>query len=323
MPIRRTPASQASCTGASAMSRMLKPNVPRTKALNVARLSDAVAIAPQKAPSPNAAERRPNARASTCSVSETSSGTSVLKLKPDEPDARHHDEHDADLPVVPGEGQPFARALEQRDGAIGGDRVQLGSPHRDERRQDGEEADRVDDEAEADPGDRDDDPGDRRADDPRGVDEARVQRDGVRQLSRPDHLERQRLASGPVEHERDAAERREEVDDRERRGSGQRDERERRRDEHRRGLRPDDEEPRLEPVDDRAREEAEQRVRDEPAEEEQADGERRAGEGDDEPGEGDVLHPRPCERDDLTREEEPVVVVTPKAAERARAERKA
>ena len=67
------------------MRRMLKPNVPRTNALNVARLRDAVMIAPQKAPSPNAAESRPNARASTCSVSETSSGTSVLKLKPTSP----------------------------------------------------------------------------------------------------------------------------------------------------------------------------------------------------------------------------------------------
>ena len=64
---------------------MLKPNVPSMNALNVARLSDAVAIAPANAPSPNAAERSPNARASTCSVSEASSGTSVLKLKPTSP----------------------------------------------------------------------------------------------------------------------------------------------------------------------------------------------------------------------------------------------
>ena len=58
---------------------------PKTNALKVARLKDAVAMAPQKAPSPNAAERRPNARASTWSVSETSSGTSVLKLNPTSP----------------------------------------------------------------------------------------------------------------------------------------------------------------------------------------------------------------------------------------------
>ena len=64
---------------------MLKPNVPRTNARKVARLSDAVMIAPANAPSPNAAERRPNARASTWSVSEASSGTSVLKLKPTSP----------------------------------------------------------------------------------------------------------------------------------------------------------------------------------------------------------------------------------------------
>ena len=108
---------------------------------------------------------------------------------------------------------------------------------------------------------------------PRRVDEARVQRNGVWQLARADHLERQRLASRPVEHEGDAAERREQVDDRKRGRSGQRDECECCGDEHGRGLRPDDEEPRLEPIDDRACDEAEQRVRHEAAEEEQADGE--------------------------------------------------
>ena len=64
---------------------MLNPSVPSTNALNVARRKDAVTIAPASAPTPNAAERRPNARAPTWSVSEASSGTSVLKLNPKRP----------------------------------------------------------------------------------------------------------------------------------------------------------------------------------------------------------------------------------------------
>src|SRR6185503_10591717 len=56
----------------------------------------------------------------------------------------------------------------------------------------------VDDEAEADAGDRDRHTGERRADHPRGVEEAGVERDRVRQPARPDHLEGQRLTTGRV-----------------------------------------------------------------------------------------------------------------------------
>ena len=55
----------------------------------------------------------------------------------------------------------------------------------------------------------------------RAVEEARVERDRVRQRARSDHLVGQRLATRCVEGERDAAERGEHVDHREGRGTGQ------------------------------------------------------------------------------------------------------
>ena len=88
---------------------MLNPSVPAANARNVARLNDAVTIAPANAPSPNAAERSPNARASTCSVSEASSGTSVLKLKPTSPTHVTTTRTARTCAVVPREGQALAR----------------------------------------------------------------------------------------------------------------------------------------------------------------------------------------------------------------------
>ena len=95
------------------------------------------------------------------------------------------------------------------------------------------------------------------------------------------------------------------------------------RDDHCRALRRDEQPPRVEPVDDHAGDEPDQEERQEAAERERADRERRVGELDHEPRERDVLHPRPGERDDLPREEEPVVPVRAERAERAAAERAA
>ena len=179
------------------------------------------------------------------------------------------------------------------------------------------------DEAEAGADRGDDETGDRRADDARAVEEARVERDGVRQLARPDHLEGQRLAARRVERERDAAERGEHVDDRQGRRSGQRDDGERDGDRHGARLRRHDELARLDPVGDDSGSEPEDGEWDESPERERADRERRSGELDDEPRERDVLHPRPGERDDLAGEEDPVVAVPAETAERACAQREA
>ena len=200
------------------------------------------------------------------------------------------------------------------------DRDELLLADEQERGQHREEAHRVDDEAEARSDCGDHEAGDRRPDDARAVEEARVERDRVRQLPRADHLEGERLASGRVEREGDAAERSEDVDDRQRRRPGQRDDRERDRDRHRRGLRRHDELAGLDAVGDDAGDESEDGERHEPPEGKRADRERGAGELDDEPRECDVLHPRAGERDELAREEDAVVAVPPQAAERPGAE---
>ena len=77
-----------------------------------------------------------------------------------------------------------------------------------------EKGDRVDEEADAGAAEADDHTGDCGADDARAVEEARVQRDRVRQLVAADHLEGQRLPARRVDDERGAAEEREQVNDR-------------------------------------------------------------------------------------------------------------
>ena len=96
------------------------------------------------------------------------------------------------------------------------ERDELLLPHQQEAGQDGEERDRVDQEADPDSERRDQDAGDRGADDTRGVEEARVQRDRVRQLVAADHLEGERMAARRVEHEGRTGENREHVDEPER-----------------------------------------------------------------------------------------------------------
>ena len=138
--------------------------------------------------------------------------------------------------------------------------------------------------------------------------------------SRADHLEGQRLASGRVEDEDHPAERSEPVDDRQGRDAGEGHHGEHDRYRHRRRLRGDQQPSRVEAVDDHAGDEAEQEEREEPAERKGADRERRARELDHEPCERDVLHPRPRDRDQLTREPQAVVPVAADRAERPAAE---
>ena len=106
------------------------------------------------------------------------------------------------------------QAVDHTGGGILLDRPQLLLAYERERGQHGEEAHRVQDEAEPGADGCDHEARDRRPDHARAVEEAGVERDGVRQLARPDHLERQRLPARRVERERDAAERGEDVDER-------------------------------------------------------------------------------------------------------------
>ena len=115
-----------------------------------------------------------------------------------------------------------------------------------------------------------------------------------------------------------AAERREHVDEPERRRAGEDDDGQDRREQHRDELGSDHELAVVDAVGDDAGEEAEDRERDEAAEREDPDRDRRGRQLDHEPGERDVLHPRPDHRDELAGEEEAVVAVALQARERAR-----
>ena len=87
-----------------------------------------------------------------------------VEVEADEPDAGDDDEDGAHLGVAPGERQPLACSREDGDGAIARHRVELVLAHREQGGEDGEEAERVDEEADADAGGCDQHAGDRGAD---------------------------------------------------------------------------------------------------------------------------------------------------------------
>ncbi len=219
--------------------------------------------------------------------------------------------------VVPGEANALGDRRSRARARVALDLEELVLAHQPEGGQHGEEGDRVDEEADAGATEADDHAGDRGADDPRAVEEARVQRDRVRQLVATDHLKGECLPARCVDDERSAAEEREQVDDRDVLPAGEREHGEPRRDRHLRGLRRHHELAVVEAVGDHARVEAEEHERQEPAEREAADGERRARQLDDEPGERDVLHPGAGERDHLAGEEQAIVPVDPEGLEDA------
>ena len=140
--------------------------------------------------------------------------------------------------------------------------------------QHGEEADRVDEETDADAREAEENPRHRRAEDPRRVEEARVERDRVRQRLAADHPVRQLLARRHVEHEDRAVDERDRVEHPRLRDAGERDPGERDRGHELAGLRPEHEAARVEPVGDHAGEEAEERERQELRERHDADRER-------------------------------------------------
>ena len=242
MPTRMTPARRASWTGASDEQEDAEPERCRAmNARNVARLNDAVTIAPANAPEPERGrEEAERPRVDVQRVGGEQRHERV-EVEADEPDAGHDDEHGAHLRGrASANGEPFPRAREERD-ACDRARPDRARPSRIASRaartarklivlttkQRPTPATAIRIPASAGPTMRD------------ALSEARVERDRVRQLPRADHLERQRLPPGCVEHEGDAAERREHVDDRQRRRAGQRHGGERRGDEHRGDLRPD------------------------------------------------------------------------------------
>ena len=172
-----------------------------------------------------------------------------------------------------------------------------------------------------DPEGRDQDAGEGGPDDARRVEEAGIQRNGIRQLVAADHLERERVAPRSVEDESGAGENRQHVDDPDRLQAADHEDGERRREEHRDGLSADHEPAVVDSVGDDACEQAEDGEGDEAAEGEQSDGDRRARQLDDEPGERDVLHPGAADRDHLAGEEEAVVAVPLETREGALVER--
>ena len=195
--------------------------------------------------------------------------------------------------------------------------MELRGAHREQPGEDRHEARRVQGEAPADAHRGDHDAGDRGPEDPRRVEEARVEGDRVLQLGRADHPVGQGLARGRIEDEQRSVQRRDHVDVPRLGDPGERERGDQARERHLRGLRPDHRPPRVEPVDDDACEEAEDREREELRDGEDADGDRRVRELDHEPALREALHPRPGLRDDLTGEEVAVVAVVAEAGERA------
>ena len=113
-------------------------------------------------------------------------------------------------------GESFARTAEHRRWLLALDRMQLVGTHRQQTGEYGEKADGVEDEAHPGAGRGDHDPGQSRADDARHVEEARVERDRIRQLVAPDHLVRERLPARCVEDLGGAEQHGQDVDDRQR-----------------------------------------------------------------------------------------------------------
>jgi hypothetical protein len=152
-------------------------------------------------------------------------------------DDRDDAEDEPELAVVPRVGERTANPVDHARGRVPCDRPQLVVANEREGGEHGEEADRVEREADSGPDESDQQPRDRRADDAGPVEEAGVERDRVGQLAWADHLECERLSAGSIERERDSTERGQRVDDRERRGARKRDDGEGDRDRHRGGLR--------------------------------------------------------------------------------------
>ena len=286
------------CTGASRSSASPKPAVPRSSSLKLARAIVAESNAPARAPAPKVALRIPKTSGPASRVSPASTGSSTLKLNANVLTAADEHEHDAHPPRAARVANRLPRPGEdRRPRAVPLERHEVVDVHRCQCDEHCKEAHGVGGEAEARPEGGDDHSADCRPDDARRVEERGVERDRVRELGWPDHLIRERLPRGCVEHEHDASQHGEHVhlpwlDVAEQREQGQE-----RRHDHRGRLRRHHQPARVEPVGEHAGEQAEDAEREELAEDEDADGDRRSGQLEHEPGHRDVLHPRARDRD--------------------------
>ena len=202
--------------------------------------------------------------------------------------------------------KPFDDALPRRHrGVVRAARLYL---HGGERADDGDVADRVDQEAPALAHRRDHDAGDGGSRDARAVDHRRVQRDRVEQvLAAADHLDHERLPRRDVERVRDAEQRSQDEEMPHLDGAGERDCREDERENHHGGLRADEDAPPIRAIRHDAAERRQQKDRNLARESDQAEKRRGAREPVDQPRLRDGLHPGADEGDELAREEETII----------------
>jgi hypothetical protein len=149
--------------------------------------------------------------------------------------------------------------------------MELGGPHRNERRDHRDEAQGIQGETDRDPDGGDQDAGDGRTDDPRRVVEARVECDRILQLAATDELNHERLTAGIIENEDGPPQRRQHVDDPDGGDVQEDDECERRRQQGHSGLRDDHHAPTIEAVGECSADQTEDRVRPVEAKAEDAD----------------------------------------------------
>ena len=148
-----------------------------------------------------------------------------------------------------------------------------------------------------------------RADDARRVEHRRVEGDRVADVAAPDDLDHEALADGHVDRVGGAEEQRQDDDHPDLDDTGQREHGEDRGEHHHHGLHDEDRLALRQDVGEHAAEQSEDHHREELRGSDHAQPERIVGELEDEPGLGDLLHPRPDQRDELAAEEQLVVAV--------------
>ncbi len=157
------------------------------------------------------------------------------------------------------------------------------------------------------------DAGHGRADDARGVEHRGVQGDGVDQVFAPHHLHKKCLPRGDIESVYHPQQRRQNEDVPDPHGAGDGEGRQNERQQHGGGLRADYHPLAAEAIRHDTAQRSDQEHGDLPAEAYQAQQHRRPGEPVDQPGLGDVLHPRAGERDQLAAEEQLEIAITERA----------
>ena len=151
--------------------------------------------------------------------------------------------------------------------------------------------------------------GNRRADDARRVEHRRVEGDRVADVAAPDDLDHEALADGHVDRIGGAEEQRQDDDHPDLDDTGQREHGEDGGEDHHHGLHDEDRLALRQRIREDAAEQPEDQHGDELRGSDHAEPEHVVGELEDEPGLGNLLHPRPDQRDELAAEEQLVVAV--------------